>query len=134
MIATQLNLVALLVASVLLSCDGGTRCKQASDCVTSQAAKDVGRCAPKDFACIDETCQVSCGTLCSTARLDINSCEGGRICSATATARAEPPFCRSSPIACETVGDCPSYLPSASGAWTCAEGYCSFPGFQYRSP
>ena len=29
--------------------------------------------------------------------------------------------------------ECPLFLPSAEGAWSCTDGVCSSPGFRYRS-
>jgi len=122
-----------------MSFDGGMggECTVNADCVDSpaaQAIKDV-RCAGRDIYCLDAVCHAECTDTCEAIRTDINPCTAPRLC--VPFLGGSTAFCSITPVKCTKVADCPAYLPpTASGdpaAWSCTDGICSYPGFEYAT-
>ena len=117
-----------LIAFACTSPSEKTLCAVHDDCGNSEIAQEQGRCAPR-VACVEGICDAWCPDTCEVIDPDVNPCtEPGWICPSVdgSTARCIP-----TEISCETTNDCPDYRPSSTGAWTCDNGTCRFPGFQY---
>jgi hypothetical protein len=130
---------SLALLALLSSCSSARTldsCKVHADCVSSEAAERVGRCAPKEIYCSEERCGAMCARICRTVSSDVNACEGGLICNEPQTSAAELSYCTGVPIPCVSVGDCPLYRPrdtsGAQGLWSCNDGICRHPGLRYR--
>lgn len=110
-----------------------TSCRVDADCVDSDEARDLGRCAPQDAVCTAGACSVRCTRPCTVERADTNPCPDGLICNQSATRRPDQgwaTYCTRGLVRCQTPADCPTYLPG-DGAWSCDAGTCRFPGFTY---
>lgn len=127
-----------LLFAVLASCSkdehgGATSCATHEDCL-SVVEDYPERCAPRDWYCRNETCEVSCAQTCQVVREDVNPCaEEHLICNEAQGTPIELPYCTGRPIECSSTDDCPLFKPSDAGSWTCDSGICRFPGFQYAS-
>jgi hypothetical protein len=119
--------------------DSGTggECTVNADCVDSpaaQAIKDV-RCAGRDIYCLDATCHAECTDTCEAIRTDVNPCAAPRLC--VPFLGGATSFCSITPVKCSKVSDCPAYLPPTPngdpGAWSCTDGVCAYPGFDYAT-
>lgn len=108
-------------------------CSTPKDC--AGFSLELGRCSSEVY-CEDGRCAGDCVQSCEVVDPYFNPCEeSGQICN-------EPKFspeqglwsCTVFPIRCDEVNDCPVFLPSADGAWTCTENVCQFPGFTYAQP
>lgn len=126
-------LLWLLTTLAHCSTSGGTTCKVADDCWNTPESQELGRCAPKEVACVQRSCRAACGQLCEVVDPHINPCKDPHlICNQAQNDSVDLPFCAAAPIACERAEDCPVSLPeTGSGAWSCDSGICRFPGFRY---
>lgn len=119
-------------AAVESSQDAGRGpCHSNADCEDSEAAKMAAelKCPFSEFYCLAGQCQFDCGDVCMIARVDVNPCVKG-ICISRPQA-PEITYCTMLPVKCDSAEDCPAYLPSQDGTWTCEQGICRFPGFTY---
>ena len=91
------------------------------------------RCAPRDWYCRSEVCEVGCAQTCQVARNDVNPCDNETLICNEPPGGAELPYCTGRPIECSSTDDCPLYKPTDDGDWTCEDGICEFPGFSYAS-
>lgn len=110
-----------------------TSCRVDADCIDSDEARDVGRCAPQDAVCTGGACSVRCTRPCTVERADTNPCPDGLLCNQSETRRPDQgwaTYCTRGLVRCETPADCPIYRPG-EGAWSCDDGTCRFPGFAY---
>ncbi len=132
----------LLLTSLWLSLSCGEEpaanndCSVDDDCWNSDAAHDLGRCGPQDVVCKSETCEAWCTRFCQVDREDVNPCGEPFICNQprSATTASDDWICQARPISCQTVDDCPAYLPNGGGSgWECLDSVCRYPGFQYYS-
>ena len=129
--------VAVALFAPLANCSPeGTRCSVADDCWNAPEGQQLGRCFPKDLACVNGTCRIDCAELCEMIDPKLNPCRDRRqICNQSESGRIDHPYCTRSPIACGSAEDCPLFLPDTAGAetarWSCDAGVCRFPGFQY---
>lgn len=75
--------MAVVLASSVGSCrGGGTACSNASECADSDESKSLGRCGPREFACLNAECRAACPPLCRMIQDDQNPCaDPARICS-----------------------------------------------------
>ena len=125
----------LWLSAALANCSGNraTACKVADDCWNTPETHELGRCAPKEVACVQGSCRAACGQLCEVVDPNLNPCKDpSRVCTQSQNNSVDLPFCAAAPIACEGAEDCPVSLPqTGSGAWSCDDGVCRFPGFQY---
>lgn len=132
--------VALAAAvCVQVGCDNGdpTPCASAAACWNAQESKDLGRCAPREVACVNGTCRARCGNSCQVVEATTNPCqEAGLICNQSSSGKEDFTYCTATPIACENASDCPVYRPASADAataeWTCEQGTCRYPGFVYK--
>lgn len=130
--------IGCLLVVVLASCsndDDSTaiRCASHDDCLAA-IQEFPERCAPKDWYCRNETCEVQCAQVCEVAREDVNPCnDTSLICNEPQGTPIELPHCTGRPIECSSAADCPAFKPSEAGSWSCESGVCRFPDFQYAS-
>lgn len=134
----MLRYVGCLVFAVLASCSkedpgGAVSCATHEDCL-SAVEDPPERCAPRDWYCRNEACEVSCAQTCQVVREDVNPCSDEKlICNEPQGTPIELPHCTGRPIECSSTADCPLFKPSDTGSWICDSGICKFPGFQYAS-
>jgi hypothetical protein len=126
----------LLVAAQLVTCgsSSATACKVADECWSAPETEDLGRCGPKEVACLADRCRVDCAQLCEVVEALVNPCRNpAQVCNQSKSGKEGSPYCASGPIACESVDDCPLSIPtgSANDAWTCENKVCRLPGFEY---
>lgn len=125
----------LWVSIALANCSGnsGTACKVPDDCWNTPETEKLGRCAPKEVACMQSSCRAACGALCEVVDPNLNPCKNPQlICTQSQNNEVALPFCAAAPLACDAAEDCPVSLPqTGSGSWSCDNGICRFPGFQY---
>jgi hypothetical protein len=113
---------------------GGT-CATNDDCSSSPAAVENAKfgCLNEVY-CLEGVCHGDCTIECVQVRADINPCPAPRICTALPGSGSET-ICLITPIPCITVATCPLYLPSTPdggvGQWSCVDGTCRYPGFDY---
>lgn len=115
------------------SSSGPTPCKVADDCWNTPETQELGRCAPKDVACVQGSCRAACGAPCEVVDPNVNPCKDPElVCTQSQNNLVDLPFCAAAPIACVSAEDCPVAIPgSSSGAWSCEDEVCRFPGFRY---
>jgi hypothetical protein len=128
--------VLLLAAAPLVTCgsSGATACKVADECWSAPEADDLGRCAPKEVACLADRCRIDCAQPCEVVDPLVSPCRNpAQVCNQSKSGKEGSPYCASGPIACESVDDCPLSIPtgSADDAWACEASVCRLPGFQY---
>lgn len=127
----------LSLAFVIAACDhesepGPTPCTTSDECWDSREVREVGRCAPKNVYCLDNTCVAECAEICETVSPELNACADERlICNEATSGDDELAFCTGAKIGCESADDCPLYRPASDGSWTCDANVCRFPGFHY---
>jgi hypothetical protein len=129
-------IVALLSGAQLVTCAGSsaTRCDVADECWAAPEGAELGRCDPKEVACLQGSCRLACAQPCEVVDPSVNPCRDAKqICNQSKSRKVAEPFCASSAIACDSVDDCPLSLPSGSigDAWSCDSNVCRFPGFEY---
>jgi hypothetical protein len=128
-------MLAMVLATACSASSGapGTECEENVDCKDSAAAAAIDdlRCAGRDIYCLNGSCHAECLDQCEAASSDVNPCEAPRLCVDMSGAG----FCSIRPAACSQSSDCPAYLPPAPegvvGAWTCRDGFCEYPGYDY---
>jgi len=104
------SLALLLLASLPpLACaaDSPSPCQVKGDCYNTHESQELGRCAPREVACIRNACRVACPQPCEV--LDPQ-------------------------VSCTTADECPIALAQAdggNGAWACVGGVCQFPGYRF---
>lgn len=129
--------VCVFAATQSVMCSGSdtpSACETADDCWNTPEAEGLGRCAPKEAACVRGACRIACPQLCEAVEPNVNPCrEPALVCNQSSSGSVDLPFCAHAPIACESVDDCPVTRPSTAeaGEWTCEQGVCRFPGFAY---
>ena len=130
--------LALLLSGQLLMCGGSspTPCTAKAECYNSAESHALGRCAPREVACVRGTCRVDCPQLCEAVDPATNPCaDSMQICNQSKSGQEDNPYCASGPIPCTTADDCPLVRPAtatdATAVWTCENGTCQFPGFHY---
>ena len=124
--------LALLVVGVVWvtsSCGLSPECSRHADCATSDVLRAAGRC-PAEAYCSEGSCHPGCLKLCKVVRQDFNPCNAGLICSESQNGK-DPGLCRGRPIVCQVDDDCPIFLPTPDQSWSCIDGTCRFPEFQY---
>lgn len=130
---------SVLVAAQLLMCSGSgssaaTACNVVDDCWSAPEAADLGRCAPKEVACLAGRCRVACAQPCEVVDPLVSPCRDARlVCNQSKSGKEGFAFCAGGPIACESLDDCPLSIPtgSAGEAWVCEDKVCRLSGFNY---
>lgn len=112
----------------------GGPCGVNADCADSPAARALAnvRCAGGEIYCLNGECHADCMDTCTVVRSDVNPCPSPRIC--TPKFGGATSFCAMTSVRCETAADCPAYLPlvdGGSGAWSCDDGGCAYPGYEF---
>lgn len=130
------GLLAVLVYAVAgAACSDDDACSTNADCENSSAADDLKgvRCAGQELYCLNRKCRSGCMAPCSVVRTDVNPCPEPRLC--TPKLDGSVSFCTITPTTCESADDCSSFLPPTSSAetaqWSCEEGLCVYPGYEY---
>lgn len=117
-----------IATSWLTGC--GYKCSRNADCQGG-----IGGCEPVEAWCENGTCQTRCSRTCRTDIVDVNSCEGGGVCTDTAATTSSFGWCTVLPISCTSSSECPAYRPrddaGIQSAWSCADGMCLYPGLDY---
>lgn len=131
-----LNLAAMCTLAMCSASNGATPCAVANDCWNTPEGARLGRCAPKEVACVAGSCRVACPQLCEVVDPHTNPCRDAKqVCNESRSGRVDLPYCASGPIACDSSADCPLYVPvddaNEGAEWTCEAGVCHFPGFDY---
>jgi hypothetical protein len=124
-----------LLLVMLLSCRAdrdGNECGQHFECLDSEAAVAVGRCSPVEAYCDQGSCRAHCLQACRVVREDFNPCNGGLICSHSAATLDAGGNCVMLAIPCSDSSECPLYRPSQA-PWSCSDGYCQHPAWDYAS-
>lgn len=140
--ASRIGFRALLLLVVPLAallsgpaCDPARQsCRTTDDCYLNPNGEPRERCSPTDTFCKDGSCLSDCAKTCSVD-LDgvVSPCDTGLICNLPMDVGPSSPtffHCTRYPIACKEAANCPLVRPG-TGAWTCVEGLCRFPGFSY---
>lgn len=125
---TILGVVTLLVTLLVVACGEGEHCETWTDCLDSDVAHAVERCAA-DIVCVQSTCEAACTEGCQIVRDDANPCPEGQLC--TQGAGQKDGLCVSHPIECIDATNCPAFRPG-DGLWSCESGLCQFPSYSYR--
>ena len=114
-------------------------CAQNSDCADSAVAAEWAavKCGSEVY-CLSGRCLGHCRELCEAVRTDVNPCGDGGLCvTLYQSEQDEVAVCTMLPVACEAAEDCPSYRPETdaggSAEWTCVDGTCAYPGFEYTT-
>ena len=117
---------------------GGAECQTTADCKDSAAAtkaRDL-KCLVPEVHCLEHACKFGCAANCTVARADVNPCQQGLCAHSPYPVTKAMNFCTMLPVGCDSSVDCPKYLPptAAGGAtWSCEEGICRYPGFEYAT-
>ncbi len=124
----SLRLFAVAVAvAFALGCN--KKCDTHVECLGHGAGNQGERCAPRIDFCRGGLCVSECGVPhCAVLNFYENPCDEDWLCNDQSPAG---PYCTPQLVSCEQPADCPSYLPSEEGEWTCEEGTCRFPGYCY---
>jgi hypothetical protein len=115
----------------------GGSCALNSDCVNSPAALAVAaaKCLDEVF-CLSGICRGECTHSCVVVRSDIDPCPTPRLC-VKIPAGAGLSLCKITPVPCTVPSDCPAVRPvlpdGGQAAWTCEDGVCRYPGFEYAT-
>ena len=112
----------------------GGACQVNADCANSPAAAALAnvRCAGGELYCWNGECYSDCTQTCTVVRSDVNPCPAPRICEARFGGQES--FCAMTPAKCQSASDCPANLPRVDGgqaAWSCQDGGCTYPGYQF---
>jgi hypothetical protein len=120
------------------SISSGASCQRNADCVSSpEAANHRAQCL-QDIYCLSGACHWECRSMCQPQRTDVNPCSNSAFCAPNKdSVDKSVQWCTLTPVECNTVSDCPSYLPpieaGSAGAWTCDSGICAYPNLQYST-
>ena len=132
------SLALLLLASLPpLACaaDSPSPCRVKGDCYNTHESQELGRCAPREVACIRNACRVACPQPCEVLDPQVNPCRDTRlVCSQSKSGDNSFPYCASGALSCTTADECPIALAQAdggNGAWACVGGVCQFPGYRF---
>jgi hypothetical protein len=113
----------------------GGNCAVNRDCAKSPAAVENSKygCVNEVY-CLAGVCHGDCSINCEQVRIDINPCPAPRICTALPGSGINT-VCKITPIPCVTAATCPQYTPKPEdggvGDWSCVDGICRYPGFDY---
>ena len=106
--------------------------EECRDSPASRAEPDL-RCIRENY-CLGGICHSECTSVCTAVRADINPCPTPWLCTQL-PASGGTSVCKIVPIVCETADTCPKYKPPMPDGglsdWTCENGICRFPGFEY---
>lgn len=104
-------------------------CTVNADCADSAAVAEAAmlKCPEAEVFCDGGQCAAECALECVVSRLDVNPCESGT-CSLGPFGRT---YCSMLPVECESEEACPAFLPDGETAWTCDEGVCKHPSWEY---
>jgi hypothetical protein len=112
----------------------GGACNVNADCTISSAAAADKRTCLNELYCLSGICHSDCTTTCVAVRSDVNPCLTPRLCTQVPGGGATS-LCKITPIPCATAATCPQYRPvlpdGGQADWTCIDGICSYPGFEY---
>jgi hypothetical protein len=130
--------VVCLLASAQLMCTSRppSPCNVKDDCWNTPESEELGRCAPREVACIRGACRVACAEPCEVIDPEVNSCRDSRlVCTQSKSGDNTFPYCASGPISCTTADECPLSLPQTAdggtGTWSCVDSVCQYPGYSY---
>jgi hypothetical protein len=114
----------------------GGSCSVNKDCHQSPAARGISteRCADEIY-CLGGVCYAACTKMCAVVRSDVDPCPPPRLCVHFAVSSVS--LCKITPVECTLATDCPlARPPSADGGqaeWSCEDGICRYPGFEYAT-
>ena len=114
-----------------------SECTNNAACTDSEAAKAIAmkKCLEPEVYCLEGKCVGSCADVCVVARADFNPCQQGLCAPSPYEASAALSFCTMLPVKCATAKECPKVLPpspdGSTGQWSCENGICRYPGFEY---
>ena len=116
----------------------GRPCRNNAECVGSPAEKQfVGVRCPHETYCLNGSCYVECQSICEVVRSDLSPCGDEGLC---ADYGQNLFMCTRKPVLCRVPANCPAHKPVGSsdatgitGDWSCEDGACRFPGFQYQT-
>ena len=128
-----LGSVGVLVLACESSPDDGGECVTNEDCRSSPRAEENRRQCQQDIYCLEGTCYWECRETCVVARTDVNPCEPPRLCAKIYGSVSTDTYCTMEPVLCHTAADCPLYLPTDGGSWSCNAGQCDYPGHAYAT-
>jgi hypothetical protein len=113
----------------------GGVCTSNADCTNSPAAVENSwyGCLNEVY-CLAGLCHGDCTIECELVRIDINPCPAPRICM-TLPGSGSTSICKITPIPCVTAETCPLNKPiladGGQGDWSCVDGICVYPEFEY---